>query len=76
MSRQPRTLTKTAACREYGISRRALEALMAEGTVWCCNPPGSRHPRVVRDGLERWIAAGSPEPDTNPHIAIMPRKVA
>lgn len=70
-----RTLTFAAAAREYGLQVADVRALVAEGTAWTVTPPGKSRPRVVRDGLDAWVAAGRQEPET-PEVYFMPRRVA
>ena len=71
----PRTLSFSAAAREFGLQVEDVHALVAEGKVWTVTPPGRTRPRVVRDGLEAWVTAGRPEPEQRA-AAIMPRRVA
>lgn len=74
---RPRTLSFAQAAREYGLQPEDVRALVAAGVAWTVTPPGRSRPRVVRDGLEAWVALGRPLTRGGPRtVYVMPKALS
>lgn len=58
----PLLLSVTRTARLVGVSVRAVNGLIADGTLQAVQIPNDHRRRVVTASITRWLEAGAPEP--------------
>lgn len=67
----PLLLSVTRTARLVGVSTRAVNDLIAEGTLQAVQIPNDNRRRVVTASITRWLADGAPHPQER-HLRAAP----
>lgn len=67
----PLLLSVTRTARLVGVSVRAINGLIADGTLQAVHVPGDHRRRGVTASITRWLADGAPHPQER-HLRAAP----